>query len=336
MMLKDRILNVTGHGRARTVSISSSTSSSTSDYFSYRPSKYKDWTEEQMRAAYEAVKDGMSIRRAAEEYGVPKSTLGDRVSGRSQMGCKGGPHKILTDEQEECLVGFLVRCATIGYAKSRIEVMALIDQIYKSRGIDKSVTNGWWESFCKRHPNLTLRAASSLSKARTIASDPSFLSQYFDILEETLREYGLIEKPNMIFNMDETGMPFDSKPLKTIFSRGENHAHVFSSGSKEQLTVVGCVNAVGFCMPPMVVVKSLPPSLAKALAEGEVPGTIYGLSPNGWMDMELFHLWFIKHFLKYIPACRPVLLLMDGHRSHYNPETIKLAAGASDFVYTSP
>ena len=70
MMLKDRILNVTGHGRARTVSISSSTSSSTSDYFSYRPSKYKDWTEEQMRAAYEAVKDGMSIRRAAEEYGV--------------------------------------------------------------------------------------------------------------------------------------------------------------------------------------------------------------------------------------------------------------------------
>ena len=72
-------------------------------------------------------------------------------SGRSQMGCKSGPHKILTDEQEECLVGFLVRCATIGYAKSRIEVMALIDQIYKSRGIDKSVTNGWWESFCKRH-----------------------------------------------------------------------------------------------------------------------------------------------------------------------------------------
>ena len=43
-------------------------------------------------------------------------------------------------------------------------------------------------------------------------------------------------------------------------------------------------------MPPMVVVKSLPPSLANALAEGEVPGTIYGLSPNGWMDMELFHL----------------------------------------------
>ena len=87
MMLKDRILNVTGHGRARTVSISSSTSSSTSDYFSYRPSKYKDWTEEQMRAAYEAVKDGMSIRRAAEEYGVPKSTLGDHVSGS----CSGSP-----------------------------------------------------------------------------------------------------------------------------------------------------------------------------------------------------------------------------------------------------
>jgi transposase len=102
-----------------------------------------------MKLAYDAVMNGMSVRQAAEEHDVPRSTLGDRILGRTQMGSKSGPSKILTDDQEECLVNFLMRCASVGYAKSKLEVMSLIDQVYKSRGINKMVTNGWWESFCK-------------------------------------------------------------------------------------------------------------------------------------------------------------------------------------------
>ena len=79
--------------------------------------------------------------------------------------------------------------------------------------------------------------------------------------------------------MDETGMPFEYKPPKGIFAHGEKHPVMFSSGNKGQITVVGCVSAAGFTMPPMVILdgKHLPPSFA----EGEVPGTIYGLSANG-------------------------------------------------------
>ena len=39
--------------------------------------------------------------------------------------------------------------------------------------------------------------------------------------------------------------------------------------------------------------------MAPALARGEVPGTIYGMSPKGWMDQDLFDLWFTHHFLRY-------------------------------------
>ena len=35
------------------------------------------------------------------------------------MGCRSGPPRLLSDAQEECLVKFLLRCATIGYAKSK-------------------------------------------------------------------------------------------------------------------------------------------------------------------------------------------------------------------------
>ena len=44
---------------------------------------YKLWGQEQMHGAIDAVlNEGMSICRAAEQYGVPKSSLGDRLSGR--------------------------------------------------------------------------------------------------------------------------------------------------------------------------------------------------------------------------------------------------------------
>jgi len=43
--------------------------------------KYK-WAENDMSAAVTAVNNGMSERKAAEEFAVPKSTLSDRVTGR--------------------------------------------------------------------------------------------------------------------------------------------------------------------------------------------------------------------------------------------------------------
>ena len=39
---------------------------------------------------------------------------------------------------------------------------------------------------------------------------------------------------------------------------------------------------------------------------------------KGWIDRELFEEWFMQHLLTHIPPQRPVLLLLDGHSSHYH------------------
>ena len=67
-------------------------------------------------------------------------------------------------------------------------------------------------------------------------------------------------------------------------------------------------------------------NLPHELAVEEVPGAVYGLSSKGWIDQELFHLWFTKYFLLYAPPALPLLLLMDGQPSHYCPATIRHAA----------
>ena len=300
-----------------------------------RPAKFKQWSEEVMVKAVNAVlNDGMSVRRAAIDYDIPKSTLGDRVSGRVIPGSTSGPKKLLTEEEEGELVAFVRRCATIGYPKSRKDLMSLVQKIMEIKGIQHQISNGWWMAFCKRHPNLTLRAPVALSQARAVATDGEVMDNYFDLLEKTMIEYDLLGKPGQVFNMDESGFPLNPKSPKGIFEVGTQNAAAVTSGNKAQITVLACVSAAGHCLPPMVIFDR--EKFPMELANGEIPGTIYGFSSNGWIDQGLFEKWFTNHFLRYVPSVRPLLLLMDGHSSHYHPYTIQKAAEEEVILFALP
>ena len=141
---------------------------------SIRLISYKNWDDAVIESALEEVSSGsMTIRRAAEEYGVPRSTLGDRASGGVVPGTKSGAPTYLSPEEEEELVQFLIGSADIGYPKSVREVRALVGAIL-SRNADSDVgcvSTGWWERFKKRHPNLSLRQGESLAYKRAIATN---------------------------------------------------------------------------------------------------------------------------------------------------------------------
>ena len=88
-----------------------------------RPAKRKQWTEEQMAKAMELAQSGVISRnRAAEECGIPKSTLKDRLSGRVEHGCCPGPKPYLHRDEGE-LTTYLLTVASIGLGKTRHEVM---------------------------------------------------------------------------------------------------------------------------------------------------------------------------------------------------------------------
>ena len=202
------------------------------------------------------------------------------------------------------------------------------------KGIEKQVSNGWWDSFRHRHPELTLRTAESLSYARKSASDSAALHKYFDELEETLRANNLLNEPTLIFNCDETGMPLEHVPSSVIVLRGAKHASSVTTGNKAQVTVMACVSASGNVLPPLVIFDRK--TLKKEMTEGEVPETMYGLTASGWIDSEIFSTWFTHHFLAKAPPSRPLILLLDGHSSHYEPSTIKKAAKEGVIVFYLP
>ena len=138
-------------------------------------------------------------------YGVPKSTLDDRVRGKVKHGTKPGPVPYLSMEEETFFVNFLIKCAKIGYPRTVSEVLGLVQQIFESKGLKMiSVSYEWWQRFCERHPELSLHTAVPLSVPRAMATDYDVLQKYFDILEDTLRKNLLFNHPSRIFNCDET------------------------------------------------------------------------------------------------------------------------------------
>ena len=290
-----------------------------------------------MDLALREIADGkMTYRKASIAYGIPKSTLHDHVSGKVKAGAGVGVPKYLTDEEEDEVVRWLEGCAIVGCAKSIREVRVVVGAIVaKKLGVEcTSVSHGWWDRFRQWHPHLTMRAGEALAYRRAVASSPETIKNYFDQLEEILVSNSLYNCPSRIYNIDESGFPLQHRPGKRIGVRGQKHVVVNTSGDKTQITVLACVRADGCYMPPMVVFKRS--DLKEDLIQGEVPDTLYGLSKSGWMDGDLFAKWFHFHFLKHAPSERPILILLDGHSSHYNPKVIREAALAGVILFCLP
>jgi len=156
-------------------------------------------------------------------------------------------------------------------------MIALVQTIAESRGVDRQISNGWWEKFWMRNPSITfLRASVPLSKARAEATDSEI---YFDLLEKTMAEHDLLDKPCQVFNADESGFPLAPKPLKAVHCSGAHATNAVNSGDKTQITVLACVSAGGHSIPPFVIWDRK--VLSPELASGEIPGMIYGLSNKG-------------------------------------------------------
>ena len=129
-------------------------------------------------------------------------------------------------------------------------------------------------------------------------------------------------------------MPLDAKPLKRVALRGARKVQGPSTGDKTQITVVACANAAGRVLPPMVIFKG--ERFNHEWSVGEVPDTLYGMSESGWIDQELFFYWLKKLFIKQIPPQRPVMLLYDGHSSHYTPNAIAEAVKEGVIIFCLP
>jgi len=175
----------------------------------------------------------------------------------------------------------------------------------------------------ERQGDFALRKGDPIANVQMDCLNAETMTEYFEMLKAVMIKHNFLNNPSQIYNVDKTGMPLDHRPPKVIAKRGQKKVHRRTSGYKSQITVIAYVSATGHTIPPYVIFDAK--GLNYEWLKGEVTGTRYGLSDTGWADAELFEGWLVKHLLKHAVAGRPLLLVLDGHSTHYQPETIKYA-----------
>jgi len=194
----------------------------------------------------------------------------------------------------------------------------------------------WWASFKKRHiGEITIRKADILDRGRSRMANVTVMAKHFKLLDETLTKHGIKNKYNRIYNCDESGMALDRMTSKVIVQRKTKQAYAESKGSRDHITVHTCVSASGHVIPPFIIFEKSFPSGPYSRTGPD--GAVYAVSPNGYMDTELFFLWVKKQFIPetaHVP--KPILLILDGHGSHVHPDVIDLLVENKIVLYCLP
>ncbi|XP_047740658.1 uncharacterized protein LOC108672321 isoform X2 [Hyalella azteca] len=136
--------------------------------------KCQRYSAEAMKAAIFAVREGGLARKvAAAIYGVPRTTLVDKLSGKSREGKGRGRDPFLTDDEEEAIVTWIKECCRRGLPPHKNDILNTVQRLIKDIPGRKSPFRndrpgrGWFEGFMRRHQDLSVRIPEGVSKARS-------------------------------------------------------------------------------------------------------------------------------------------------------------------------
>ena len=129
-------------------------------------------------------------------------------------------------------------------------------------------------------------------------------------------------------------MPLCPRPPKVVARKGQKKVRYQTLGQKSQVTILACGCATGQIIPPFMIfaVKQISP----LWTPDKVSGSRFAVSDSGWVDQELFNFWLTDHFLPNVPSRRPVLLLLDGHSSNFEPYSIQFAREHQIVIFCLP
>ena len=296
-----------------------------------RKTQQQAWDVDNMQRAIQAVRNNvMGLKRAANEFGVPRSTLQRRCRRNDDDAAAaekvlGRFRPVFSQEMELQLVNHIKRMEGMLFGFTLAQLRRLAFDFADANGIDhpfnrttQEAGKDWAHQFMARHRDtISLRTPEPTSAARARSFNRENVGSFFNLLEKVQDTNKF--SPDRIYNVDETGITtVANRPSKIVATRGKKQVGSLSSAERGQLvTVEICMNAAGFFVPPLFIFPRK--RMKDELMENSPPGSIAVPHESGWMQSHIFVSWF-EHFLKHAnpSADRPVLLILDGHKTHTN------------------
>ena len=119
-------------------------------------------------------------------------------------------------------------------------------RVFKQSGLSLK----WWRGFKKRYPELSLRKTELIDRGRYDNVTEDVIHEYFDVLEETLGNSDLTNKPHIVFNCDEASLALNKSSRKVLVPSNRKHYHTIATASSQHVSILCCASAAGQVIPP--------------------------------------------------------------------------------------
>lgn len=141
-----------------------------------RREERKKYDLENLKKALHAVKSGMSKKQAAREYQVPRSTIQFRLNNPDKINPRPGPTTVLTDEEENVLVNWIIQSSKKGFLRRKEDIQYSVSDFLKKNNRPNPFKNDvpgekWLKLFLKRHPEVAVRTPESVTAASSVVSE---------------------------------------------------------------------------------------------------------------------------------------------------------------------
>lgn len=309
-----------------------------------RKSKRADYSTEKLQKALQKIQAGLAtLSQASLEFNIPYNTLYKRHKGlRGQKSNTHGRPPVFHLAEEQRLANYLKCLEKWGYGLTSSEVLEKVREFVTLNNIKTPFTNNrpgtdWLIAFKRRH-GLSTKKPQSLEYCRKKATDPFLINEYFQLLKETLDKLKLHNKPNSIWNLDETSLCMDPSRLKVVGAKGKPCSRIIAGSGKENVTVLAGASAAGQKAPPLIIYKgnNVWSSWIPETNELQKSPMSFAASPNGWMTSEIFRNYFTKTLLPFFGDTRPILIVYDGHASHVDSQLIETAQAENVTILKLP
>ncbi|KAJ8926270.1 hypothetical protein NQ314_021391, partial [Rhamnusium bicolor] len=128
-------------------------------------------------------------------------------------------------EDEKRLAEGLKTMERWGFGISRKEILHIVADFITKNKTKTPFTNNipgneWFHNFKNRH-RLSIKKPQAVAFFRRKMTDPFVIYEYFDLLNKTLSDFNLHDKPELIWNLDETSLSQDPHKTRAVGERGE-------------------------------------------------------------------------------------------------------------------
>uniref|UniRef100_A0A8H7K2R3 HTH CENPB-type domain-containing protein n=1 Tax=Bionectria ochroleuca TaxID=29856 RepID=A0A8H7K2R3_BIOOC len=278
---------------------------------------------------YHEKNPGISLRRVAKLFGVPRATLQDHVKTPRKRKEDKNCGRLLTAVEEKALCNYIDRLDSINMAVRGEFVCDAANAIIRARHRPDDTTPihivkpRWATRFFQRH-GYSSRPQNMLDLVRKEAENIDVIRDYFRQLQEVIDREGIL--PDDTWNMDETGFRIGMKSNAMIIMKRKRAYYFALPENRESATAVKAISASGRVIPACLILSSLTHCASwYHELQGLDPEARVAVAETGYSNDELALSW-LQHFNEYsrkgqVGAKR--LLLIDGHGSHHAAQFIE-------------